>query len=99
MDKILSLKAVKYRNASTVHEKIIEAEERLVALLAQLETQQQEIANARNEVDLPSESLLPLNNTRIALDLKINRDEEAEDSDEDDDDEVISRDAMKRQAQ
>jgi len=95
LDKLETLKPVKFRAASNPTDKLTEAEERLKALLGELEQRKSEVEAAADD-DAPL--VLPANNNRVApatTSEGAKKDEEEEDPDVD----ALSRDQVKRAAQ
>eukprot|EP00051_Salpingoeca_urceolata_P014901 m.190209 g.190209 ORF g.190209 m.190209 type:complete len:496 (-) comp18223_c2_seq1:98-1585(-) len=91
--KLEKLKPVQFRAAANAQDKLTESELRLKSLADELESRRAELpAGAESEVK--AFAVLPAHNTRIKVQAPPTKD----DSDSEDDD-MISRDAMKRQAQ
>lgn len=101
---------VQFRAASTVQDKLQESELRLKKLHEELASRKAELPGGLDGDSIPR--ILPEHNTRVPLEVEedgesmrgVVADEMVmnvgvDDDDEMDDDEVISRDAMKRQAQ
>eukprot|EP00040_Diaphanoeca_grandis_P012996 m.65778 g.65778 ORF g.65778 m.65778 type:complete len:506 (-) comp23600_c0_seq2:352-1869(-) len=96
-DKLDTLKAVKFRTASSMMDKLTEAQLRLEALQTELEQRKSELESAKG-FDAPL--ILPANNTRIDFRATVTEGrkvEEEEDSTESN--EAITRAEVKRRAQ
>jgi chromosome segregation ATPase len=93
-EKLGAIKPVQFRAASSTQDKLIEAELRLKKLHEELAGRKAELPGGLEGDSIPR--ILPEHNTRVPLNSGDSDDDDDDDLDEDD---VVSRDAMKRQAQ
>lgn len=93
MDKLARLKPVQHRNPQTVGDRLSEAELRLARLVEEIESRRSELPETLPINAAPK--ILPEFNTRVNL----SKEAGGSKSESEEDDDVVSRDAMKRNAQ